>query len=222
MSGLLFSIIAVGLLAGVEPTTPVAAVYVLSTTRARANAFAFLVGWILSLVVVFFGAWLLAGRRQPAPESDPYLVLSVIEVALGVALIFIGLRAWRRRNLPKHSTGIPPGLEKRIENLNPTMAFGLGVYEEPWTFTIAAAVIVAREQTGILAFSIAFAVFGLLATAVVIVIFTYWLRKPGDAQAILDMLRQKIETFGPTVIVTICALGSVFLIVDGIIGIRAR
>ena len=60
---LLITIGLLGLLASVSPAMIVVFILLLATTRARLNAAAFLIGWSLSLIIVFAVSYAAGGAR---------------------------------------------------------------------------------------------------------------------------------------------------------------
>lgn len=62
---LLVTIVLLGLLASVSPATIVVFLLLLATTRAKINAAAFLIGWSVSLVIVFSASYAVAGLIAP-------------------------------------------------------------------------------------------------------------------------------------------------------------
>jgi len=59
----------------------------------------------------------------------------------------------------------------------------VGVLEQPWTLTAAAAVVVVRHHSAFIVVVIAFALFTLASTATVGLIYLYYARRPGEAEA---------------------------------------
>ena len=59
--GLVITIALLGLLASVSPSTIVVFILLLATARARVNAVAFLIGWSISLTIVFAVSYAIGG-----------------------------------------------------------------------------------------------------------------------------------------------------------------
>ncbi|HRI95662.1 MAG TPA: GAP family protein, partial [Nocardioides sp.] len=95
--GLILSIFGLGLMASLSPATIVVFIVVLGTARARVNAGAFLVGWAASLTIVFAFGYLVGSSRS-AQRGDGRTGLLILEALVGVALVVIGIRQWRRRH----------------------------------------------------------------------------------------------------------------------------
>jgi hypothetical protein len=112
---LVITIVLLGLLASVSPSTIVVFILLLATTRARLNAAAFLTGWSVSLLIVFAVCYAVGGARITQHGSGSTAV-KVIEILLGAALAVVAARQWRHRDR------VPP--EYSIVGL--TCSFGCG------------------------------------------------------------------------------------------------
>ena len=62
---LVITILLLGLLASLSPATIVVFILLLATTRAKVNAAAFLIGWSVSLVIVFSVSYAVGGTQRP-------------------------------------------------------------------------------------------------------------------------------------------------------------
>ncbi len=96
---LVIIIAVLGLLASVSPSTIAVFILLLATTRAYVNAAAFLIGWGVSLVIVFSVSYAVGGARATQHGSGSTAV-KVIEILLGTVLAFVAARQWRRRDQP--------------------------------------------------------------------------------------------------------------------------
>ena len=78
--GLIFSILLLGLMASLSPVTIVVFILVLGTARAGVNAVAFLMGWAVSLTVVFTASYLIGSSRgtQQGGGRTGVLILEVL------------------------------------------------------------------------------------------------------------------------------------------------
>jgi hypothetical protein len=218
---LLITILVLGLLASLSPSTIVVFILLLATARARPNAAAFLVGWTLSLIVVFAASYLVGGTHT-LRHGGGRLAVEIVEVALGVALCAFGVRQWRRRDQPVTKSTITKSFEGRLQRLKPIEATALGVLEQPWTLTAAAAVILVHHQSAALLAVAAFAVFTVASTATVAFIYLYFARRPGDAEAHLAALRDRLTQAGPTLLAAVSFVVGAYLIVDAVAGIISR
>ncbi|MGA2837877.1 MAG: GAP family protein [Acidimicrobiales bacterium] len=215
---LILTILALGLLASLSPSTLVVFILLLATTRARSNAAAFLVGWTLSLTVVFGASYLLGGGHQ-LRTGGGRVVVEVFEILLGIGLAVVGVRQWRGRGRPREPRGVSSGLAGRLGRLNPATALVLGVLEQPWTLTAAAAVVVVRHHSAFVIAVTAFVVFTVVSTATVAGIFLYFARRPGEAAVHLDTLRSRLVEAGPSLFAVASLAVGIYLVVDGILGL---
>ena len=207
-----------GLLASVSPSTIAVFILLLATTRAYVNAAAFLIGWGVSLVIVFAVSYAVGGARATQHGSGSTAV-KVIEILLGAALVFVAARQWRRRNQPRTGSGVTRKFTARLKELHPWEAAAVGVLEQPWTLTAAAAVVLVRHHSAFLIVVFAFVAFALLSTATVGLIFLYYARRPGEAEAHLSDLKDRLAHAGPAIFAIMSAAVGVFLIIDGVTGI---
>ena len=207
-----------GLLASVSPSTIVVFILLLATAKARVNAAAFLIGWSVSLIIVFAVSYGIGGVRATQHGSGRTAV-EVIEIMLGAALAFAAARQWRHRDRPRTSSRVAEKFNARLKQLNPWEAATVGVLEQPWTLTAAAAVVLVRDHSAFLVVVFAFLAFALLSTATIGLIFLYFARRPGQAEAHLADLRDRLVRAGPAIFAIVSAAVGVFLIIDGVIGI---
>ena len=216
--GLVITIALLGLLASVSPSTIVVFILLLATARARVNAAAFLIGWSVSLIIVFAVSYAAGGVRG-TQHGNGSTAVEAIEILLGVALAVAAAQQWKRRDQPRTSSGVTKKFTARLKQLNPWEAATVGVLEQPWTLTAAAAVVLVRHHSAYLVVLFAFLVFAFLSTATVGVIYVYFARRPGQAEAHLSDLRNRLVQAGPAIFAIVSAAVGIFLVIDGIIGI---
>ncbi len=142
---LVITIVLLGLLASLSPATIVVFILLLATTRAKVNAAAFLIGWSVSLVIVFSVSYPVGGTHS-AQHGGGCTAVEIIEFLLGIGLILAAKRQWQNRNLPKTPSGVTRNLTARLQRLNPWQAAIVGVLKQPWALTAAAAVVVIRDH----------------------------------------------------------------------------
>jgi hypothetical protein len=218
---LVVAILALGLLASLSPSTLVVFILLLATARARVNAAAFLVGWTVSLTLVFIVSYMVGGGAEPRTGSGRTAV-DLVEILLGAGLVLMGVRQWRVRHEPREPTGVSTKLADRIQRLNPATAAMVGVLEQPWTITAAAAVVVVHHHSAFLIAVIAFLVFTVASTATVAAVYLYFARRPGEAAAHLEILRARLVQAGPTLIAVVALAVGVYLMVDGALGLTGH
>src|SRR6202044_1634778 len=80
---LVLTILLLGLLAGLSPATIVVFILVLATARAKVNAAAFLIGWSVSLVIVFSVSYEIGGTHG-AQHGGGRIAVEGFEILLGI------------------------------------------------------------------------------------------------------------------------------------------
>jgi Sap, sulfolipid-1-addressing protein len=213
---LLITVLVLGMLGSLSPSTIVVFILLLATTRARVNAAAFLIGWSTSLIVVFTFSYL-AGGTHSLHEGSGHTAVEIVEVVLGLGLVGVGARQWRLRGRPRASTN--GFFTAHLKDLSPIEATVVGVLEQPWTLTAAAAVIVVRHHTALIVTVLAFVLFTLASTATVGLTYLYYARRPGEAEAHLSDLRARLVAAGPALFAAVSVVVGVYLVVDGVAGL---
>lgn len=113
--------IAVGVL--ISPMPIVALVLMLVSGRAKANGFAFLVGWVTGVFSVTLIVALLAGSTTSDDGVAPAW-LSWTKIVLGLLLLLVGLRGWRTR--PRGDSPVTaPAWMSSVDSFGPAKAAGL-------------------------------------------------------------------------------------------------
>ncbi len=215
---LVITILLLGLLSSLSPATIVVFLLLLATTRAKVNAAAFLIGWSVSLVVVF-GISYAVGGSHTAEQGGGRTAVEIVEILLGLGLLLVAGRQGRRRNRPRTPSGVSRNLTDRMQKLNPWQAAIVGVLKQPWALTAAAAVVVIRDHVAWEIALLAFLVFMVVSTATVGLTFVYFARRPGEAQEHLEALRDRVVRAGPTIAVLVYLLVGLYLVADGIRGL---
>jgi hypothetical protein len=216
--GLIIPILLLGLMASLSPSTIVVFLFLLSTTRARVNAMGFLVGWALSLTIVFAASYAV-GASRPARSQDGRTSVEILAVIAGSALIAVGVRQWRRRHLPRERPSGENLVMRHLGRLTPVSAAGVGVLKQPWAITAAAALVVVDHNSGLVKVAIAFVLFMAVSTASVGLIFLYYARQPGEAEAQLAALRVRLADAGPSLIGLVVIAAGTIVALDGAISL---
>ena len=219
MTRLLLAIVGLGLLASVSPSTLIAFVALLASGRPKRNGIGFLVGWNVSLIVVFtlcYGA----GRTTISTlHTDGHAATCVVEVVLGVVFVGLAVRTWWRRNHQEKLWQASKKLSADLASLRAWQAALLGVFEQPWTLTALAAVVVVSHRAGPLAVVLSFVLFSALSTAAVIAIFVYSSVHSDVAENRLDAVKGRLARIGPIAAAVLSTFVGAALIAVGLFGL---
>lgn len=218
LAHLFLNMVVLGVLSALHPTPPLAAVLVLGTDRPVRNIGGFGGGWAGSLVVVF-GIGALAGATAGDAAE---LVADLLEISLGVALLAAALVAARRGGSGLEAAGIPPWVEQRMTRLHPAAAAAIGVAVQPWAFTLAAALSVARDGTGPASTVAALGVFGILSSSLVLAVVADFVRHPARARTRLQDLEGRMVGSGRRTLILVSAAAALYLVIDGVWGLLRR
>jgi threonine/homoserine/homoserine lactone efflux protein len=107
----------------ISPLPIVAVVLMLVTPKAKANSFAFLVGWLVAIYVLGAIVVLIAGAATPSDDKPGWVAW--VKIVLGVLLLLVAFRQWSGR--PKGDAEPPtPKWMQAIDKFKPLTALGLG------------------------------------------------------------------------------------------------
>jgi threonine/homoserine/homoserine lactone efflux protein len=219
MTRLLLAIAGLGLLASVSPSTLIAFVAVLASRKAKSNGVGFLVGWNVSLVVVFTLCYGAGKTTLSTLNTDGHAATCIVEVVLGAVFVGLAARAWWRRDHQEKVWQASKRLSADLASLRPWQAAILGVLEQPWTLTALAAVVVVSHRAGPLAVVLAFVLFSTLSTSGVIIIFVYSRVRTDVAETRLDDIKGRLVHIGPIATAVLSALVGAALIAVGAYGL---
>ncbi len=123
MENALGSILPEAIGVAISPVPIIAVILMLISKRARSNGSAFLVGWVLALVVVGSIVLVLANLGKISTGGTPSTLAYVLKLLLGLLFLLMSLRQWRGR--PKE--GEEPHMPKwmaTIDKFTAGKAFG--------------------------------------------------------------------------------------------------
>jgi len=214
MAPLLTSLFLLGLWSNAEPGTLVTFIFLLSTERPKRNSSAFILGWMASLAVVFTIAYNIVGGAKPPNGSMGESALAICEIVFGLFLIWVARHEWRRHD-DQRTTSIPKG-SGWTKHIGWKSALAAGFWEQPWTITIAAALVVVRVAPNALEALIAFLVFSVASTLTVGLAYGFFLRDPKQTETFLRDIESRVSRHGPKILAIAAAIASVAFMADGI------
>jgi hypothetical protein len=107
----------------VSPVPIAALLLMLVTRKARTNAPLFLLGWILGIGIV--GAVVLLIPGLETSQGEPTTASGIVKGVLGLLLLLVGIRAWRRRPRTGEVAEAPAWMG-RVEGFGGGAALGIG------------------------------------------------------------------------------------------------
>jgi threonine/homoserine/homoserine lactone efflux protein len=217
-------VLPLGIAVAISPVPIIAVVLMLATPQARSNGPAFVVGWIVGLAIVGTIVLLASSGASASDEGGPATWVSVLKLVLGVLLLLVGVREWRRRpRRGEHDAALPTWMQT-IDSFRAPKALGMGallsgVNPKNLILTVGAAAAIA--QTGIAAGeqAVALAVFIVLGTvgvaAPVVVFFALGER----SREMLDTMRAWMAANNAAIMAVLMLVIGTKLLGDGISGL---
>src|SRR6266851_1633676 len=102
----------VGLGITLEPFPLTAFILILSAEQGTRKGLAFILGWLACLVAVIAAVVLVTGGKPPAPSTAPSAAVDAVKLAVGIVLILLGVRQWRRMGRPRKPPSWMAGLDR--------------------------------------------------------------------------------------------------------------
>ncbi|MBX3313778.1 MAG: GAP family protein [Actinobacteria bacterium] len=122
MSDLVRALVIAGLVSGTQPLTIMGLLLVMAGQRPRRNGWAYVAGALVVETTVLLVADLVVGATVE-PDTGPARAFLGIRIALGLALIVLGLLLRRPAKQPQPE--VPKALE-RLQNMDPKKSFVAG------------------------------------------------------------------------------------------------
>jgi hypothetical protein len=212
---MVFDLILLGLAIAVDPLPLTAFFIVLPSSRGPRKGAAFVFGWLVSLAIVVSVTVLATGNNPPKPNTAPSLAVLAVKTALGVVLVVIGVRHYRRIGRPKPPKK-PPKWQAHVDTMSPWFAMGLAPALQPWTLIAAGAATVVQAKLSSWESYLALIGFCLLASASYLVMETYAVVRPDQSRVLLASVRTWIDTHTDQVIIAASLIVGCWLIANSI------
>ncbi len=190
----------IGLAITLEPIPLTAFILILASKNGTRKGAAFVFGWLLSLAIVVAVTLLATGNNPPQSNTAPSLASLAVKIAIGVVLVVIGIRHWRKLGQPKPPKK-PPKWQTGMDTMSPWYAMGLAPLTQPWGLVAAGVATIVGAKLSSWEDYLAIIGFILIATAAYIVMELYVRFRPEEGQALLTRLREWMETHTDQVIV---------------------
>ncbi len=110
----------------ISPVPIIAVILMLFSRRAKVNGPVFLLGWVLALAAVSVVVYVLAHDGDVATSSTANNSVSWGKIGLGVLLLGLARRNWRKRPAAGEEPEMPKWMAS-VDAVSPGKAFGLGL-----------------------------------------------------------------------------------------------
>jgi hypothetical protein len=110
----------------ISPLPVIAVILMLLSKRHGANTLAFAGGWVAGIAVAVTVVILASGSIGTGSDNTPSHGTSTARLVLGILVLLLGLRSWRKRPRPGEAA-TPPRWLRASQAMTPTKSAGLGV-----------------------------------------------------------------------------------------------
>jgi hypothetical protein len=118
-------ILTFGVGVAISPAGIIAVILVLFSRRARVNGPLFLLGWVVALGALAAVVYAISDQSNAGSSNTSSDSVSWLKIALGVGLLLLARREFRKRPEPGVEREMPKWM-KRVDGLTPVQALGLG------------------------------------------------------------------------------------------------
>jgi len=204
----------------IVPVPIIAVILMLFSARARVNGTVFLLGWVVGLTCAFGVVYALAAAGDVDTDSGASDTVSWGRILLGVLLLLLAVRTWRKRPAP----GSPPELPKwmaGLDSLGSGKALGLGVVlaagnPKNLILVVGAAAGVAQLGLSTSDAVVSLVVFVAIASLSIATPVVYYLVGGGKAKRQLDELKGWLGEHNAAVMTVLFLVFGAVLIASGL------
>jgi hypothetical protein len=200
-----------------EPIPLTAMILLLATERGLLKGLGYVLGWLVTLVVIVAVTVLVTGGKPLIPHSSPSTAALAVKLSIGVVLVFIAYRRWGSwgKSEPKGQ----PKWMRGIDRVNPLSAAGLAFLLQPWVLVTAGVAEITEAKVSSTAEYIAVFAFCVWCSASYLVMETYAALRPEKVKRTLAALLRWITSHRDQVIVVLSLGLGLYLMAKSIYGL---
>ncbi len=204
----------------ISPIPIVGIILVLFSPRAKVNGPAFLLGWVAGLAVLSAIVYVIADSADVASNNDASDTTSTLKIVLGVVLILMAHRQWKKRPAPGEQAPAPKWMAA-IDSVTPVKAIALGVLlsavnPKNLILTVGAAASVAQLGVSTEDAVVALAVFVVLGSLGIVVPLVSYLFGGDKARTMLDGWKVWLEQHNAAVMTVLLLVIGVVVLAKGL------
>jgi hypothetical protein len=150
-----------------SPVSVVTVIVLLTMPSGRRRGIAFVIGWILAIVVIAAVVLSVHGQNFSSHQTTPSKAASWVEIAVGLVAVLAAGRALRRgpRRATKSET---PKWVARLDRTHWLIAVVVGAFMLTYSLTIAAAAEILKAHVSVEDDVVAFVVFGIASIITIV------------------------------------------------------
>jgi threonine/homoserine/homoserine lactone efflux protein len=151
-----------------SPVSVVTVIVLLSMPAGRKRGIAFVVGWLLAVLVIgVISVLVLHGQDFSSHKTTPSKLASVVEILVGAAVLLVSARAFRRRTSKGASAETPRWLA-RLDQTNWLLAVLVGAFMLTYSLTLAAVAEILKAHVSEADAALAFVIFALASITTIV------------------------------------------------------
>lgn len=189
---MLLDLFLIGLVVTLEPIPLTAMILLLAAERGVMKGLGFVLGWLTTLVGIVALTVLVTDGKPLIPKTSPSTAATVVKLAAGVVLVFVGYR--RRRRPASNEPKKQPRWMASIDRVNPLAAAGLAFLLQPWVLVAAGIATITQAKISSAAQFLALFAFCVLCTASYFALEIYAVLRPETVKEKLNALLEWINT----------------------------
>jgi hypothetical protein len=213
-------ILTFGVGVAISPAGIIAVILVLFSRRARVNGPLFLLGWVVALGALAAVVYVISDQSNAGSSNTSSDSVSWLKIALGVGLLLLARREFRKRPEPGVEREMPKWM-KRVDGLTPVQALGLGALlgaANPKNLALTAGAAAGLGQLGLSTSDavVSLVVFVVLGSLTIAVPVAYHLIGGDRSKAQLESLKDWLSVHNDAVMAVLFLVFGVALIAKGI------
>jgi threonine/homoserine/homoserine lactone efflux protein len=215
----LLDLFLIGLVITLEPIPLTAMILLLATEGGLLKGLGYVLGWMLTLVVIVAVTVLVTGGKPLIADSNPSTAALALKLAIGAVLVFIAYRRWG--NWQAAEPKAQPRWMAGIDRVNPVTAAGLAFLLQPWVLVTAGVADITQAKLSSTLEYLAVFAFCVLCSASYLVMESYAALRPATVKRTLDALLAWITSHRDQVIVFLSLGLGLYLMAKSIYGLAS-
>lgn len=220
MGPLIGSTIPLAIGIAISPVPIIAAILMLLSPKAKSTGLGFMLGWVVGITAAVIVFTLLSSILPASNPNDTHPIVGIIDLALGVLLLLVGIRQWRSRPKAGEEPTLPAWM-KAIDSMTAVRGFLLGlllsaVNPKNLLLGISAGLTIGSAGAPVGEVVVAIVVFVLLASSTILIPVIGYLVASKAMRGPLDSLRGWLAANNATIMAVLLFVIGFVIIGKGI------